>query len=141
LHCWPEAERQRFRELAAALIAATDLNNHLVALNYFDTMMDHCPVDQRDRWECQRFLCQLALKCADISNVVRPFGIAELWGTALEDELSDGGSIQASQPSRIAFIDFIAKPLFATLLITLPGTVRCVKNLHDNRSQWVRARG
>ncbi|MCB1135399.1 MAG: 3',5'-cyclic nucleotide phosphodiesterase [Chlamydiia bacterium] len=139
---WSLRQLSIFKQMAAAQIAATDMNNHLVALYYFDHSFQHIPSDKHGELAYRRFLTQLAIKCADISNVVRPLQISQKWTRALSSELhaTDACEVDITSKaignSQVAFIDYIAKPLFAALYLTLPETGDCLWNLQRNRDQW-----
>lgn len=137
---WDRSTRSLFSKRAAASIAATDMNNHLLALAQYDQLLQQKYRFHRQDPDSREFLSQLALKCADVSNLVRSVPIAYQWAEAIMQESHH--TLQPPSPlemhsTQVAFIDFIAKPLFGSLYLTLPKIGDCLWNLHLNRESWV----
>jgi hypothetical protein len=95
---------------------------------------------------------QLLLKCADISNAFKPFGVAREWAVRVTDELFAQGDLERAQgleatpmcdrgaQSRVAlqrgFIDGVVAPLLRGMAELRPGLRPQLEQLEANRRRW-----
>lgn len=95
---------------------------------------------------------QVLMKCADISNCVRPIGICEKWVKRLCDEFFAQGDLEKSlglvvspfmdrdatniPDMQTGFIDFVASPLFRPFGELLPSCKPLVESMDQNRATW-----
>lgn len=128
---WTGDDYQVFRHIIISSILATDmaLNNDYVkkfkqaATEW--TMTDHM------------LLCTALIKCADVSNVTRPFRRGKEWAQLLVEEFASQGDLERElgmpvlatndrtkiilEECQIGFIQFVALDLFTTVSDLLPG--------------------
>ncbi|ODQ64921.1 HD-domain/PDEase-like protein [Nadsonia fulvescens var. elongata DSM 6958] len=99
---WPQTQVKEFRELIIDSVLATDMAMHF---EYMRQIADFTQTEQavgkgKDEDKPQNalktsnkditgLLCSIIIKCADISNVVRPLDISAEWGIVLAREFSD----------------------------------------------------
>jgi hypothetical protein len=97
----------------------------------------------------------MRLQAADISNVVKPFAVAQRWALRVTDEFFLQGDLERERgmvatpacdrrtQSRVAlqrgFIDFVCLKLFAPLARAFPAAgAPLLAQLHANRAAWAR---
>jgi hypothetical protein len=95
----------------------------------------------------------MRLQAADISNVVKPFAVAQRWALRVTDEFFLQGDLERERgmvatpacdrhtQSRVAlqrgFIDFVCLKLFAPLARAFPAAgAPLLAQLHANRAAW-----
>ncbi|KAL8973165.1 MAG: hypothetical protein Q9183_000128 [Haloplaca sp. 2 TL-2023] len=108
--------------------------------------------------EYRTLICGLLIKCADISNVARPFGIAAAWADILqlefanqgvmEDELGMSTTLFGGPPelgnltklanSQTGFMNIFACPLFEAVSDVLPSMSFAVDEMRKNQDMWKR---
>jgi hypothetical protein len=98
---------------------------------------------------------ELMVKCADISNVIKPTEVARRWALRVTDEFFQQGDAERSMgmevsptcdrlaTSRVAiqtgFIDFLAGPLFTALAAAFPAAFQApLAQLAANRAGYAR---
>lgn len=97
-------------------------------------------------------LMQFFLKCADISNVVKPFQTAKKWTVRVTTEFYCQGDREkyygldvtpmcdptkgTRTGSQIGFIDFVALNAFRPMVTLFPGLSPCIDNATANRDIW-----
>lgn len=109
--------------------------------------------EPQNRWDVSTtsshpFLLALMLKCADISNVVKPFHIARKWAKLLFDEFHAASAreralgIQVTKPPAsmrsmtVGFITFVARKTFEFLAQVFPETADFLETLEKNVLEW-----
>ena len=124
-----------FRNSVSNIILATDIGRHkdyLVELQAFAARLAEDPAVEMDK----QMAMELMVKCADISNVIKPTGVARRWALRVTDEFFDQGDAERSMGMEISptndrltksrvslqvgFMDFLAAPLFASLAAAFP---------------------
>ena len=74
-------DRLLIRSVIIRCILATDLSKHVTVLGKFNEITQSIkPLDKEHRTRCLEVL----MKCADISNVLRPIPLAKKWGEAIQ---------------------------------------------------------
>jgi len=125
----------QFRSSVSKIILATDMNRHT---QYFDQIQEFAarraedPAAEMDK----QLAMELMVKCADISNVVKPVAVARRWALRVTDEFFVQGDAERAMgmevsPTcdrfsksrvdlQIGFIDHLAAPLFTLLAAAFP---------------------
>jgi hypothetical protein len=126
------------------LILITDMAKHFEFLKAVTAVLDERPFDMNN-YDHRVMLMQLLLKCGDVSNVSRPFELADKWCDVLCEEFFRQGDLEMVQgmeytsplndrehldkpKSQIGFYNFVCLPLFET-------TAKAVKELECNCEQ------
>jgi hypothetical protein len=141
-----------FRKLVIACILGTDMAGHFDYVKRFSraSFSNISPeeLDQEDR----TLLAITIVKCADISNVIRPFDTARRWGFKLICEFFHQGDwerLLGHQPGLLNdktacdlakgqeyFMLQVAGPLFRAMADAFPSTRFCVEELEKNVESW-----
>lgn len=144
-------------------ILATDMGLH------FNYMQDAGHLQQKlhdnngtDGWsvtvleEYKTLTCGLLIKCADISNVARPFRVAAQWADILQEEFANqgvmerevgiettlfGGPPELGNVTKLAnsqngFMNIFARPLFEVVTDILPCMAFAVDEMKANTDVW-----
>ena len=155
----------QFRSSVSKVILATDITRHaeyLAHLQEFSARRAEDPELEMDK----QLAMELLVKCADISNVVKPAAVARRWALRITDEFFIQGDAERAMGmevsatcnrlaiSRVAlqtgFIDHVAEPLFTLLATALPparnesgesappreGLDTLLAQLRDNRASY-----
>jgi cAMP-specific phosphodiesterase len=123
----------QFRSSVSKIILATDMTRHgeyLEHLQEFNARRAENPAVEIDK----QLAMELMVKCADVSNVVKPATVARRWALRVTDEFFLQGDAERAMGmevtpicdrfsiSRVAvqtsFIDYLAAPLFTLLAAT-----------------------
>lgn len=156
-------EDNAMRALMINSILATDMGLH------FKYMADLCNMREKvhhngsmGEWspqiidEYRTLTCGLLIKCADISNVARPFGIAARWADILQLEFANQGIMEGDlgmpttlfggppelgnltklANSQTGFMNIFALPLFEAVSDILPGMAFAVDEMKINQHTW-----
>ncbi|KAL9604854.1 MAG: hypothetical protein Q9219_000302 [cf. Caloplaca sp. 3 TL-2023] len=106
--------------------------------------------------EYRTLTCGLLIKCADISNVARPFSVAATWADILQLEFANQGAMEndlgmastlfGGPPelgdlvklanSQNGFMNIFARPLFEAVTDILPGMAFAVDEMTANQEIW-----
>ncbi|KAL8842417.1 MAG: hypothetical protein Q9170_000545 [Blastenia crenularia] len=106
--------------------------------------------------EYRTLTCGLLIKCADISNVARPFGVAATWADILQLEFANqgimendlgmattlfGGPPELGNLTKLAssqngFMNIFARPLFEAVSDILPAMAFAVEEMKANQQSW-----
>ncbi|KAJ1471977.1 hypothetical protein T484DRAFT_1915520 [Baffinella frigidus] len=140
-----------FRSTVSKIILATDITRHkeyIVHLQEFEEHRAEDPAVEMDK----QLAMELMVKCADISNVVKPAAVARRWALRVTDEFFGQGDAERTMgmevsptcdrftKSRVAiqigFIDYLAAPLFTLLAAAFPGLDTPLAQLGDNRESY-----
>ncbi|KAH3014539.1 hypothetical protein KXV73_004779 [Aspergillus fumigatus] len=101
-------------------------------------------------------VCGLLIKCADISNVARPWDIAEKWTRILQEEFANQGEMEREvgmetalfggppelgnvyklATGQIGFMSIFALPLFEGVSDLLPELRFTVEHIRTNQTRW-----
>jgi CheY-like chemotaxis protein/HPt (histidine-containing phosphotransfer) domain-containing protein len=142
---------KEFRKTAITTILATDMAQHFEILTKFQTRIQTGPLSKESKDDKQQ-LMNIILKCADVSNAVRPFSVAKRWAHMLIDEflcqgdkekelgltvspLMDRETMDKAQ-MQVNFIDYIAGPLYKTFLQFVPSLSNLSNSIQTNRMYW-----
>ena len=159
---WPAAQDFGMRRIIMELVLATDMALHFDYMSRYKEMEtltlqrraanDKSTINEPMLEKCKITLFSALVKCADISNVARPFDISMDWSIALLREFFNQGRLEAAlgmpvtpmlnpantvqASSQIFFIDMFAIPLFKALEIVLPSMNQVTEVLAQNRRTW-----
>ena len=157
---------RRCRLIICASILGTDMSTHFKTMERLTKFNDAAPwtaegggAAKRDALEAEerKFVCDVLLHTADVSNPARPWDLCKKWSDLVMDEFFRQGDKEAllglpispncnrastSQAGcSIGFSDFIVKPLFCQVARMLPGLeATAVACLASNRDRWVDAK-
>jgi hypothetical protein len=95
---------------------------------------------------------QVLMKCADTSNVIKPFGIAKKWAMRISEEFFLQGDLERvygidltpmydrEKQRRVSlqkgFIDVVIAPFYRSVVRVLPQLTEAFKQLDANRNIW-----
>lgn len=160
---WPTVfENKEMRKLLTSSILATDMQLHfdyMKKMGWAQEKIAHNPQldtwDHKTREEHRRLFCSLLIKCADISNVARPFATAAKWADILTDEFARQASMEEELQipsalfappvrdsiielgkSQIGFMNLFALPLFQGVRDLMPAMNFAVDEMHENQRTW-----
>lgn len=132
------------------MVLATDMSRHFEIVSKFQarTILGTFTASST---EDRRLFLSMLIKCADISNVVRPTHVASQWSTCLLEEFFKQGDLERTrgapisqymdrtsinkQKMQLGFIDYIAGPLFRVLAQTNEDMLVCTNQLEVYRAQ------
>ena len=134
------------------LILSTDMAKHFDFLKNVNAMLDQTPLNMEDP-EHRFTAMDLVLKCADISNVSRPFEMANKWCDVLCEEFFRQGDLEQTHgmeytsplndrahldkpKSQIGFYTFVCLPLYETAARALPELQVNVDQVKSNLAVW-----
>jgi hypothetical protein len=136
-------------------ILATDMSMHFSLLGKFEQLVKANPTNGLDKvttMETKKLLGCILLKCADISNVVKPFPIAKNWAEILCREFFMQGDIERSKgmdvsplmdrdsvvmpQMQLGFINSICVPIYTLLSTLIPDLQITLNTLKDNITEW-----
>ncbi|EAY19540.1 3'5'-cyclic nucleotide phosphodiesterase family protein [Trichomonas vaginalis G3] len=138
--------------LIIALILKTDMGKHHSTLEAINKRLDEGPLkpdNEQDRF----MMMELILKCSDISNVSRPFELADKWCDVLCEEFFRQGDLEKTSgmeytsplndrahldkpKSQIGFYTFVCLPLFVTAARAMPALQVNVDQVNSNLAIW-----
>jgi GAF domain-containing protein len=138
--------------LIIQLILVTDMAKHFAFLKDANAKMDNGGFDMSvpaDRLT----IMQLVLKCGDVSNVSRPFELADKWCDVLCEEFFRQGDLEMAQgmeytsplndrehldkpKSQIGFYTFVCLPLYETCSRALPALEVNCDQIRSNLAVW-----
>ena len=138
--------------LVISLILATDMARHFDLLKQFNALYDSEQFTLDDP-EHRLLLMQLVLKCGDISNVSRPFELADKWCDVLCEEFFRQGDLEMANgmeytsplndrshldkpKSQIGFYTFVCLPLFQATAKAIPALECNVNQVQSNLAVW-----
>jgi len=144
-------EYYQFRSTVSKVILATDITrnkDYLAHLQEFAARRAEDPAAELDKL----LAMELMVKCADISNVIKPAEVARRWALRVTDEFFHQGDAERSMgievsptcdrlaTSRVAlqrgFIDYLAGPLFTQLAAAFPVLQAPLAQLNANRASY-----
>ncbi|KAK9710672.1 3',5'-cyclic-nucleotide phosphodiesterase, variant 2 [Basidiobolus ranarum] len=154
-------EANIFGDLSAAVVAelrsiiikcilATDMGRHMEVMANFN----EC-VTSGWRWDDRSHrlrLLEMLMKCADVSNTIRPLHLARAWSDLIQEEMFNQGDLEKEiqlpvsafgdrgnpQQPRLAitFADFVVTPLFKAISDILPSILTHVRSCGATREYW-----
>jgi hypothetical protein len=150
-------EYRQMWTMIISLILSTDMAKHFGFLNDVGEVLDKGPLDMADPRH-RYYAIDLLLKCADISNVSRPFEMANKWCDVLceeffrQGELEEAHGMSYTSPlndrahldkpkSQIGFYTFVCLPLYQLAARALPQLQVNVDQVLVNMSVWKAAQG
>ncbi|KAL4898220.1 hypothetical protein BDV59DRAFT_1559 [Aspergillus ambiguus] len=162
---WPAAFKDRqLRKLLISSILATDMGVHQKFMERLGSLQEKFHENHRtlDGWKPQdievykTLICGLLIKCADISNVARPWDVAEQWTKILQEEFANQGEMEKEvgmetalfggppelgniyklATGQIGFMSIFALPLFEGVADIIPDMRFTVDHIRNNQSKW-----
>ncbi|EAW08213.1 3',5'-cyclic-nucleotide phosphodiesterase PDE2 [Aspergillus clavatus NRRL 1] len=162
---WPAAFKDRqLRKLLISSILATDMGVHQKFMERLGSLQEKFYANNKsvDGWKPQdieiykTLVCGLLIKCADISNVARPWDVAEKWTKILQEEFANQGEMEREvgmetalfggppelgniyklATGQIGFMSIFALPLFEGVSDILPQLRFTVEHIRTNQSRW-----
>lgn len=151
-------EYSEFRKLVITSILATDMALHSDYVTKINEQNQRLEESDPNDWTPARCLeerllfCSGLIKCADISNVARPFPRAFEWAQILIEEFASQGDLERElgmpvlpmndrskiilEDSQIGFIKFVALNLFQSISIYMQELSFPVDYIKSNLSIW-----
>ncbi|KAL8765141.1 MAG: hypothetical protein Q9209_007699 [Squamulea sp. 1 TL-2023] len=156
-------EHTAMRGLMISSILATDMGLHFKYMADLSNLQDKVKHDKStEGWsqqtidEYRTLTCGLLIKCADISNVARPFNIAAKWADILQLEFANQGTMETElgmattlfggppelgnvtklANSQNGFMNIFAFPLFGAISDVLPPMSFAVEEMRTNQNIW-----
>lgn len=143
-------------DMIVQIILSTDMAKHFVHLNQMNQLVDSQEFDPAVIAEHRLLLLKNLLKCADISNVARPFELADRWCSILCEEffmqgdLEKAAGMEYSSPmndrehldkakSQIGFYSNVCLPLYLALAKAVPALKVNVQSVQSNLDKWKKA--
>jgi len=162
---WPVAFKDKqLRKLLISSILATDMGVHQKFMERMGSLQEKFRDNRNsvDGWKPQdiemykTLLCGLLIKCADISNVARPWKTAERWTKILQEEFANQGEMEKEvgmetalfggppelgniyklATGQIGFMSIFALPLFEGISDLLPQLQFTADHIRRNQAQW-----
>lgn len=152
LEVFTPEEYKKMWTLIISLILSTDMARHFDIINKFNELKDTESFTMSNN-EHRILLMQIILKCADISNVARPFELADKWCDVLCEEFFRQGDLERANgmeftspnndrehldkpKSQIGFYTFVCLPLFQTAARGIPALQCNVDQVSSNLNRW-----
>lgn len=142
---------QEMRQVWTKMVLATDMSLHSRFLSKWKSRLRGERLEFNSR-EDVTLLLQIAMKCADISNLTKPWHLNIMWVERLTEEFYRQGDRERelnmaispmcdrSQPTlakgQKAFIDFVVRPLFQSFVDMFPNAKIMVDTMIENRRRW-----
>ncbi|OJJ47848.1 hypothetical protein ASPZODRAFT_15295 [Penicilliopsis zonata CBS 506.65] len=162
---WPAAFKDnQLRKLLISSILATDMGVHQKFMERLGHLQEKYYANNKslDGWKPQdldqyrALVCGLLIKCADISNVSRPWDVAERWTKILQEEFANQGDMEKEvgmettlfggppelgnmfklATGQIGFMSIFALPLFEGVADLLPQLRFTVQQIRANQTVW-----
>lgn len=162
---WPSAFKDKqLRKLLISSILATDMGVHQKFMQRLGQLQEKFYENQKtvDGWKPQdieiyrTLICGLLIKCADISNVARPWSVAERWTKILQEEFANQGEMEKEvgmetalfggppelgnvfklATGQIGFMSIFAIPLFEGVSDLMPQMEFTVEHIRSNQTRW-----
>ncbi|KAK2765356.1 3',5'-cyclic-nucleotide phosphodiesterase [Arachnomyces sp. PD_36] len=161
---WPAAFKDySLRKLLISSILATDMGVHQTFMQRLGNLQEKYHENhgiegwkQADLDTYKALACGLLIKCADISNVARPWEIAKRWTNTLQEEFANQGEMEKEvgmetalfggppelgnllklATGQINFMAIFASPLFDGVADLLPQMSFAATQIKANKSVW-----
>lgn len=151
------AEYKKLWTLIIDLILITDMAKHFAIVKEVNALHDEGMWDPNNNPKHKLILMQLILKCGDISNVSRPFELADKWCDVLCEEFFRQGDLEMAQgmqytsdlndrahlnkpKSQIGFYMFVCLPLYTVCARCIPSLQVNVDQINSNLAIWKAAK-
>ena len=151
-HALSPDQTKHMWNLFIQLILATDMAHHFELVKKAQGLLDEGQWDITNP-ECRLLALKLILKVADISNVSRPFGLADNWCDILCNEFFRQGDLEketgigltsplndrenSDKPkSQIGFYNFICLPLYQVVARIFPPLQVNYDSVKSNLEKW-----
>jgi hypothetical protein len=148
---WSSVETRTFEKFVVSSILATDMERHRQMIDQFKLTKSEFDESKEDH---HLMLCQMILKCADLSNVARRFEEAKDMTERLMEEYFKQGDIENElgldiSPmcdrhkcvpipiGQIGFYNFVAGPLISELCSFFNGLTDIDHQYHINLLMWL----
>eukprot|EP00899_Mesostigma_viride_P028312 jgi/Mesvir1/8666/Mv02607-RA.2 len=143
-----------FRRTVIAMVLATDLKQHFVAMDQFKAR-----ISQNIPWDAHKdsdraLLLQISLKIADIGHSAKPLATHLEWSSRVTEEFYKQGDLEmaanlAVSPfmdrhtnnvpkSQLGFFQFLAMPLFEAWVKAFPKSIMLLSYMSANIDHWKR---
>ncbi|KAG0181686.1 3',5'-cyclic-nucleotide phosphodiesterase [Apophysomyces sp. BC1021] len=148
-------EYQEFRKVVVTSILATDMSLHSEYVSKIKdqaTRFRHSSIDELNCEEERLLLCSAIIKCADISNVTRPFIHGAKWAEHLVEEFACQGDLERElgmpvlpmndrekivlEDTQIGFIRYVAMTLFESVRDVMQEVSFTVDHMQQNLRRW-----
>ncbi|CDM26367.1 hypothetical protein DTO013E5_7723 [Penicillium roqueforti] len=162
---WPAAFKDnQLRKLLISSILATDMGVHQKFMQRMGSFQEKFYENNQsvDGWKPQdvdmykTLICGLLIKCADISNVARPWKVAMKWTQILQEEFANQGEMEREvgmetalfggppelgniyklATGQIGFMSIFALPLFEGISDLLPQLQFATDHILRNQARW-----
>lgn len=151
-HALPESDLISMWHWIIQLILATDMALHFKLVKNANDIMDQGPINLSN--ESHRLMTMtLIIKVADISNVSRPFEIADKWCDVLCEEFWRQGDMEKARgfdytspnndrsnsnkpQNQIGFYKFVCIPLYSAIARVLPELAENAEAVEENLQIW-----
>ncbi|KAI8322641.1 HD-domain/PDEase-like protein, partial [Martensiomyces pterosporus] len=147
---------EEFRRIAVHSILATDMARHFEFIDKCKEQRQrfasgsNLPMTPRQQEDERAQLAAIIIKCADISNIVRPFNVSQHWTKRLNREVTLQGDIEESlglprsiivdeadiPTSQIGFYAACGRPLFSSVADLVPELRFMPDQLENNIRNW-----
>lgn len=145
-----------FRSLVMNIILATDMARHGEYMAKLKAYTDPAikPEDRKvgGKKVDKHLGMEILIKCADTSNVIKPFEVAKKWAMRISDEFFLQGDMERANgmdvtptcdrntqkrvPLQKGFIDFVIGPFYSAVGMLLPELAESFQQLQINRDAW-----
>ncbi|OAX79828.1 hypothetical protein ACJ72_05850 [Emergomyces africanus] len=159
----PAFTDERLRKLMISSILATDMGIHFKFMESLGKLQEkYLKTDSTEGWNAQEIeadrvlLCGILIKCADISNVARPWTIAKRWTNVLQEEFAQQGKMEKTigmetalfggppelgnipklAKGQVDFMEIFALPLFDGIANLIPEMAFTTAEIRRNLSIW-----
>lgn len=132
-----QADYKTMWSLIIKLIYSTDMAVHFQLISNINEILDKKTFSFDD--DDNRIMAmELLLNAADISNVARPFSLADKWCDLILDEVGRPNENDKSYKpkSQIGFYDLICIPLFQTVVKIFPDLEVILNSVKSNLEVW-----
>jgi GAF domain-containing protein len=149
----PQEDRVRAIKNMMSTVLATDMAFSGEHIEAFQKAIEEGPGYQVDNYRHRQLLMHILLKCADVSNVTKPFSVSRQWATAVTEEFYFQGDKERARGLQVApmndrqlgtelakgqvgFIKFVARRIFATAQAAVTGLQWALDRMERNTEQW-----
>jgi hypothetical protein len=133
-------------------ILSTDMSLHFALVSQFENVVSKEKNFDSENYEHRKLLANMLLKCADISNVIKPFPIAKRWAEIICQEFFMQGDMEKAKgldisplmdrnrvvipQMQLGFINSICVPIYNLLVAFTDELEIVVKTLRENIEEW-----
>jgi hypothetical protein len=151
-HVFDVQQSRKVWALFIRIILSTDMAHHFELVKKGQAELDQGSFDMENP-EFRQFALLLIMKIGDISNVSRPFELADKWCDILNEEFFHQGDLEketgigltsplndrekANKPkSQIGFYNFICLPLYSIIATLFPPLKVLLDSVKANLEKW-----